>query len=299
MPQPALDWFDLLEVGCFILAGAAAVTVIIARGWLHPRSLDQAPPRTTRLGLVDLLIGLLLLLTGQAAAHWLLAGLGWLNGTAPAGPGPTSPARIDSLHQAWASLIAQLLSLGPAVVFLLLRVAGEKGDLTALGLARRDLPRQVMRGLIALILSLPLVMGSIALAVLVGWLFSQEAPRIGHVMLQAIQQSQSPLATLLMLLSALIVAPLFEELVFRGLVQTSLLESQTLARRRWWIVLLAAVFFALTHLGMVPWQALIGLIVLGVILGWLYEWTGSLWPPLTVHVGFNALNVLLLKWLSS
>jgi membrane protease YdiL (CAAX protease family) len=34
-----------------------------------------------------------------------------------------------------------------------------------------------------------------------------------------------------------------------------------------------------------------GLLVLGVVLGWLYERSGSLLPCVLVHAGFNALNI--------
>ena len=37
----------------------------------------------------------------------------------------------------------------------------------------------------------------------------------------------------------------------------------------------------------------IGLLVLGLVLGWMYERTGSLWPGIVLHTGFNALNIVL------
>jgi len=41
------------------------------------------------------------------------------------------------------------------------------------------------------------------------------------------------------------------------------------------------------------WQVLPSLFVLAVVLGWLYERTGSLLPSVLVHMGFNAINIAL------
>ena len=65
-------------------------------------------------------------------------------------------------------------------------------------------------------------------------------------------------------------------------------------RNRWLVVLSAAALFALIHLGpQVAWQGLPVLFVLGIFLGWLYERTGSLWPGIVLHAGFNAINFVL------
>ena len=89
---------------------------------------------------------------------------------------------------------------------------------------------------------------------------------------------------------AVLVGPLLEEVVFRGLLQTLLID--TLGRRfRWTAVLIAAAVFALIHAGPVSWHGWPGLFVLGVVLGWLYERTGSLLPCYLAHALFNAANI--------
>ena len=66
----------------------------------------------------------------------------------------------------------------------------------------------------------------------------------------------------------------------------------------WWggnaggrVVAAAAAVFALVHAEVVSWHALPGLFVLGVVLGWVFERTGSLLPCVLIHAGFNALNL--------
>ena len=88
----------------------------------------------------------------------------------------------------------------------------------------------------------------------------------------------------------MIIAPLLEEMVFRGLLQTLLID--TLGRRaRWTAVLTASLIFALIHAAAVSWHGWPGLFVLGVVLGWLYERTGSLLPCYLAHALFNAANI--------
>jgi uncharacterized protein len=81
-------------------------------------------------------------------------------------------------------------------------------------------------------------------------------------------------------------APLSEEIFFRGFMYGGL-------RRRlpWWAAaLIAGLVFGLLHytgpdsVGVVPQLA-----ALGFILAWLYERTGSLWPPILMHGLNNAL----------
>ena len=58
----------------------------------------------------------------------------------------------------------------------------------------------------------------------------------------------------------------------------------------------ASLVFAMIHANFKTgenWQVLPGLFVLALILGWLYERSGSLWPGIVVHIGFNALNVIM------
>jgi hypothetical protein len=114
---------------------------------------------------------------------------------------------------------------------------------------------------------------------------------VGHVLLTALLAAQQTWVILLLLVSAAVVAPLLEEVIYRGLIQTAL-SSVNPSRNRWLVVIVAAMLFALFHAG-VPWQVRLSLFVLGLILGWLYERYGSLLPCVIVHAGFNAVNTAL------
>ena len=78
-------------------------------------------------------------------------------------------------------------------------------------------------------------------------------------------------------LTLCLLAPLVEELVFRGAVLRSLLGS---LGNRWAAITLSAVIFAAVHLNPVqmPHAFLVGL-----LLGWMYSRTGSILPGVAVH----------------
>lgn len=84
--------------------------------------------------------------------------------------------------------------------------------------------------------------------------------------------------------NAAIAAPFIEELLFRGFLYPALKRySQPLVA----LVVTASIFAAI-HLH-VP--ALLPLFVLSCLLTCVYELCGSLWVPILVHAGFNAVNI--------
>ena len=87
-----------------------------------------------------------------------------------------------------------------------------------------------------------------------------------------------------------LLAPVAEELVFRGAVLRTLLRWQP--QRRWLMIALSALLFALGHLnpGQMPHAFLIGL-----LLGWLYMRTKSVVPGIAYHWVNNTVAYVLMK----
>jgi membrane protease YdiL (CAAX protease family) len=83
-----------------------------------------------------------------------------------------------------------------------------------------------------------------------------------------------------------LLAPVLEEMLFRGIVLRSFLHQYS---RRGAIVGSAALF-GLAHLNI--YQFAVGLIV-GCILGWLYERARSLWPCIFLHASYNSAMMLI------
>jgi membrane protease YdiL (CAAX protease family) len=72
-----------------------------------------------------------------------------------------------------------------------------------------------------------------------------------------------------------------EEMLFRGLVLRSFLQQYP----RWASILGSACIFGFAHLNI--YQFIVGTIV-GLILGWLYERSRSLWPCILLHGAYNS-----------
>jgi len=82
-----------------------------------------------------------------------------------------------------------------------------------------------------------------------------------------------------------IVAPLTEELLFRGLILRGFLGNYSVRKA----VVASAALFTLLHFN--PWQ-LLGPLTMGVILGWWYVETRSLLPCLLGHAFCNTMPIL-------
>jgi membrane protease YdiL (CAAX protease family) len=98
---------------------------------------------------------------------------------------------------------------------------------------------------------------------------------------------QGPAEVALGAMSVVVVAPLAEEILFRGLVHR-------LVRRLWGATgatMIASLAFAILHLE--PWY-LLALFGLGVLLSLIYEATGSLTPCVITHGAHNGISYFLL-----
>ena len=85
-----------------------------------------------------------------------------------------------------------------------------------------------------------------------------------------------------------ILQPLAEEIVFRGAILRTLLRWKP--EHRWLMITLSALLFALAHMN--PMQ-FIHPFLIGLLLGWMYERTGSIIPGVAYHWINNAAAVVL------
>lgn len=88
-------------------------------------------------------------------------------------------------------------------------------------------------------------------------------------------------------LGAALIAPVAEEMFFRGLVQTFLLET---LGSRWAAIALASVLFGAVHVSQL--HTIVALALLGGILGYVYEKSGALLPCILIHAVFNLKTLL-------
>jgi len=151
-----------------------------------------------------------------------------------------------------------------------------------LGLSARRWRIDSARAVVATLAAWPVCTG---LLVLTSWIIPPK-PEHAHPILSAM--SDAPWEWLaVMAITAAVIVPIGEELLFRGL-------AQSLLRRHfgpWPAVLVASAIFAAAHWSQ-P-QAVPSLFVLAVVIGYNYERTGRLLAPILIHTLFNAANLAL------
>ncbi len=91
-----------------------------------------------------------------------------------------------------------------------------------------------------------------------------------------------------LILLVVVMAPVFEEIVFRGIIQNGLINNGI---KPWKAIVFSAVIFGLVHGN--PWQML-GAVLLGSVLGFVYFKTKSLLLPILLHAFNNLCSSLLI-----
>jgi membrane protease YdiL (CAAX protease family) len=235
---------------------------------MTPRALS---PGLILLVLLLALAGLVVGLEVQVLARAALAGE------------PFAVAQHVVARQPAALALAQLLGLGAPLVFAL-RLRGEPvRAFAARVLAPCPWDRVAAAGVAGLALQLPLV----ALTQQVGSLLPalarspEEQARLSELM-----RIDSVADALWVPVAVVVLAPLTEELLFRGLAQPDLATRVGRAAA----LVLVATLFAVFHLDLVSAPAIA---VAGVALGALADRWRSVRPGLVMHAGVNALPVVL------
>lgn len=152
-----------------------------------------------------------------------------------------------------------------------------------LGLTARHWLHDTFRGLLTYLAVLPVCMGLLALVM---WLLPPGSHK-EHEILVILGLKELPHVWKgVAVFAAVVLAPLTEEIFFRGLVQS-------MARRytggAWPAIVISSVLFAAMHWA-TP-QAIVPLLALGIVLGYTYEHTGRLYRPILIHALFNAVIV--------
>jgi membrane protease YdiL (CAAX protease family) len=106
-----------------------------------------------------------------------------------------------------------------------------------------------------------------------------------HPLIQILSERPPVWVRAMIALSAVVMAPISEELLFRGLVQSAFRKATGMP---WLAVLVASALFALVH----PWWSMPAIFVLSLLIGILYERTRSLWAAIVIHALFNGYSLI-------
>lgn len=254
-----------LEIGILGAAAVAASTLLLSRRRLRLASAPLPPPWSGQVGAV-------VLVRGAALQVVLLAALYLVSTIADS-------AVLNALTWPWSNLF--FLPMLLLARHHLVRPAGLRMR-DALGLT---LDRAAVGRLPVIVLAL------IGLGLAGDWASGSVAARLGRVSHWTEWFDEDMVwggggDAALGILSAVVAAPLFEEIIFRGLLFATF-------RRRFGLVvsaLASALIFAVAHgYGVI---GLLSVLWSGVLWAWSYERTGSLVPAMLAHAAVNLLASL-------
>jgi membrane protease YdiL (CAAX protease family) len=120
-----------------------------------------------------------------------------------------------------------------------------------------------------------------------GKLGSAFLPTSPHNQCHAIQSDYGS-ALALGLLGVAVMAPVVEEILFRGVLFGWLRGRIPVPAA----IVLSAAIFSLAHLGWMEWSLLLPIFGIGCLLAGLYHYSRSLWPGILVHASINAVATL-------
>jgi membrane protease YdiL (CAAX protease family) len=322
-----LKFLTIAILSSMLGAQAWAVSVLRAGRSLLP----PAPPRPARWGIGTTAAVFLTYILLNATAYSIVAGI--------AGPGPAAHVAAGRPGPAGAkvaeapadpSFTAQMLgyTLGNALSVVVLPLLVQflaRVQHADMGLTLDRLRHDAGAGAVAFLLVTPWIY-------VVSWLANLVSHAELHTVEKMLRQEASFSGVVLAFVSAVIFAPLAEELVFRGIIQAWLNRAilydpievdpgsdpdlpaahegvaTTLQRdgapgdlvgrkdaglaggRAWAPVVASSLLFAAMHVQVMPTP--IPLFFLALALGYLYQRTGSLVAPITLHALFNAFSTL-------
>lgn len=157
-----------------------------------------------------------------------------------------------------------------------------EGGLSGFGLSLKGIFKDIVSAAAMFVAVWPLVLAAIYLIIIIGRII--EGPDFQMQQnegLAVILENKQWSLRLLMIFFATILTPIFEELIFRGLLQTYLRD---LDYSPWQSIFIASIIFSILH----PLMHLPALLILSVCMGYAYERSGSLLRPIFIHLFFNA-----------
>jgi len=188
------------------------------------------------------------------------------------------------------NLILCIGGLLAITVILLLARAHFARRLSGFGLNIKTIVRDFFAAFVNLLTVWPLIMAAITLTIFFGELiWGSDYQMQQHQQLELISKHpQLPLRTLIVVV-AVVIAPLLEEMLFRGLVQTIIRSFFEVRNGAWLAIAISSGLFTVIHSNAGHWPALF---ILGVCLGYAYEKSGSLFRPIFIHSFFNTFSII-------
>lgn len=243
----------------------------------HPTagSSTTGEPASPSWGLPDALFGWL--------GAWLFANIAGALVLAAGGYSTTQEIKAAPLTWTFAASVFIWLAFVVVAVW----VADHKGDGWVreyhVSLKAVDVPLGIVAGVVAQFV----LVNAIAWPILK--LSGKSADDLARPAQELADKAHGAGGALLFLLVVGVIAPVAEELFFRGLVFRAFEKRWN----QWWALGLSSAFFGLTHFQLLQF---LPLTVAGAVFGYLVVRTGRLGPAIVAHMAFNISTVVVLLW---
>ncbi len=260
--QPASQELPELII-CLVIAGSLVLAVWTFNAIVRPAriQLRKCPGRPSKLNPVHLIVVFFL---------WHGAALGVME-----------LLLLIDLPNDKAGILGSVAGqiIGIPIALIVASICFRNGLKRGLGLSMRHWLFDTGRGIAGYLAAMPVCIG---LLLLFTWLLPEEWQR-KHSLLEALRE-MGPMYKTIIAISAVVLAPLMEEIFFRGLLQSMLRKYF----HPWMTIIIASVIFASVH-GQ-P-QNIPALFALSVAMGYNYERCGRLWPAILIHMIFNGVMI--------
>ncbi len=189
------------------------------------------------------------------------------------------------LREFYVFLSVTILEISLIVIFLIFAWSTFARRLRGFGLNLRTVVRDFPAAAINFITVLPLIFLAVLAVDYIGRLVAgPDFQMQANESLIVILENPQLMLRILMIFFAIVVGPVFEEVLFRGMLQSMI---RGYLRRPWLAIVITSAIFAPLH----PWMHWPGIFILSVGMGYAYEKSGSLFRPIFIHIFFNAMSV--------
>jgi len=195
---------------------------------------------------------------------------------------------LPDWQDALAENLIMCIGIAPAIAvsIIMARFFFARG-LKGFGLNPKTILPDFGAALLNLLAIMPAILGVLVLTMFVGeFFFGPDFQMPRHEELNQIMAYPQWQVRALIVVTAIVIVPFAEEMLFRGMIQTAV---RSFIGRPWPAIIITSLVFVVFHENPEHWPALF---TLSLCLGYSYEKSGSLYRPIFIHALFNAMSIL-------
>jgi membrane protease YdiL (CAAX protease family) len=194
-------------------------------------------------------------------------------------------SNVQSSSDATRYFVSAILQIGLIATMLIIAHKAFARRLRGFGLNFRTIHKDTGYAVVNLLAVYPLIIFFLVAVTYIGQVLKGDFEIEKHQTLTFLSENSSIIIKAMTILTVVVIVPVFEEMVFRGFLQSTLRSATT----PWTAVLVVSSFFALFHYP--NYAHMPSLFFLSCGLGYAYERSGSLLRPILMHIFFNGTSV--------